>query len=248
MTRIHAKGAVVLVDEHDFSGVVNGVDIDITAPAAEVTAFADAAATFVPGKPGWSVTENGMFSTASPNYDGEMFTDLTSEDRRLGIYPNGVTAGERGYEGQSDIGQRPTPADFGSVIGLNVTWQGDTPLIRSQVLRRGTAESASADGTAYQTGAITAAQTGVGVLRLLAAPGGAGNNTMDVKIQSSADGLAGWSDRITFTQLSQASVALHEVGTVAGAVTDAYWRVVLTYAGAGSRTFSLIVAFGVRPT
>ena len=248
-TRIHAKAATIYKDELDISGVSNAVEIDMTNPPAEVTAFADEDATFVEGKPGFTIGINGLLDPAALGYDAEMFTDLTSENRRVGIYPEGRTVGLPGYEGQTDISAAPRVSERAAAILLNVTWQGDTPIARSRILYTATAVGASVDGTKYQHGALASTQTGVGVLRLLAAPGGAGSNDCVVTIQSDADSIAGGeTTRITFATLNQASVALHEVVEVAGAVTDAWWRVVVTITGAGTRTFNLLITFGIRAT
>ena len=83
MARITAKSAGLLVDEFDFSGVSNSMDLDFAEAPADVTAFADSDMTYIQGKPTFTFNVNGLWSTASPNYDGEMFTDLTATNRRV---------------------------------------------------------------------------------------------------------------------------------------------------------------------
>ena len=79
--------------------------------------------------------------------------------------------------------------------------------------------------------------------------GGSGNNTLDVKIQSDTSGYSSPSDRLTFTQLNQGSGATFETQTATGpAGSDNIWRVVVTIAGAGSRSFKFIVGFGYYVT
>ena len=247
--RFHAAGTDVLLDEFDFSGVTSSVDLAIENPTPDVTAFADADQTFVEGKPNFTVTVNGFHSVASPDYEGEMFTDLTSESRRLGVYPEGAANGNFGWEGRTNIGQDAIPTERNAAILVNVTWQGNQPIVESQVGYVNTAVGSSANGTKYEFGAIAAAETLVGVLRLLAAPGGAGSNDCIVTVQSDADsGAGGETTRLTFATLNQVSVALHEVVEAAGAVTDTWWRVVVTISGGGTRTFNLIVVFGKRKT
>lgn len=250
MARIHAKSVLHLVDEHDFSGVSNQAQIDISGNHGDVTAYADVDQTFLEGKPGWSANIQGLFSTASPNYDGEMFIDLTTTDRRVGLYPGGATDGNFGYEGASKISESPRVANPGSAIALNVNWRGDGPLARSVILDVDTAVGATGNGTAFQLPAVAADETIVGIIRLLAAPGGAGSNTLNAIIESdSVEAFSGTpATQLTFTQLSEASVATFEVNELAGANADVWWRVGYTYAGAGSRTFSVIVTLGIRKT
>ena len=249
MSRLHAKACAVYVDEFDFKGVSNSVSLNFENNIAAVTAFADTDATYVEGKAGYTAEVKGMYSIASPDYDGEMFTDLTAASRRLGIFPGGPTKGNYGYELVTNISQSPRKAEKGSVVTCDVTWRGNTPAARGPILDVDTARATSGNGTAYNMGAIGATQTVVGVLRLLAAPGGAGNNTLDVIVQSDAlETFLSPTTVLTFTQLNQASVALFAVQTAAGAITDSWWRVNYTYAGAGSRTFSVVLSLGIRAT
>ena len=249
MPRFHPKDAVIYLDEVDFSAVMNSVEINVDAPPGDVTAFADTDATFVEGKPGWTADVSGLWSGASPNYDNEIFGDLTSASRALGIYPGGASAGNRGYEGTSLVSRDGIVGPTAAVIGLDVTWRGETPLVRSQLLYKATAVAATADGTAYQHGAVSATQKVYGVLRLLASPGGAGSNTCNVIIESdSAEGFgASPATQLTFTELDQSSAALFETKEANGAITDTWWRVGVTIAGGGSRTFNLVLTMGIIP-
>ena len=201
MARISAKAAGLLVDEFDFSGVSNSMTLNFAEAPADVTAFADTDMTYVQGKPGFTFDVNGLWSTASPNYDGEMFTDLTATNRRVGIYPGGLSDGVFGYEGATNISASPRVSTIGDAIACNVSWQGASAPFRSTILRYAT-DSSSANGTQYTLGTIANTNTIIAVLRLLEI-GGSGNNTLDVKIQSDTSGFSSATDQLTFTQLNQ---------------------------------------------
>jgi hypothetical protein len=249
MARIHPKDSDVYVDEFDFGGVVNSAKISVDVPPGDVTSFSDVHKTYVEGKPGFTIDLNGLWSSSSPAYDAEMFIDLTSEERNVGIYPNQSTAGQFGYEGKTNISKDAIPTPVGAVIALNVTWRGDRPLIRSQLLHKVTAIASTANGTAYQHGAVAATQSVWSIVRLLAAPGGSGSNDLVITIQSdNAEGMSSPSTRLTHTTINQSSVALHETKEASGAVTDDWWRAVMTISGGGSRTFSLVIAMGIKTT
>lgn len=248
-SRIHGKAAAVLKDEFDFSGVSNAVDYSFNGSPAPVTAFADPDATFVEGKQGFTVTVNGMYSKSSPNYDGEMFIDLTSEQRRLGIYPGGDVAGTFGYEFQTNVSEDTIPTDLGSAIALNVNWVGDQAPARGVVLTNETAISSTDTSAKFELPAVAADETIVGVVRLRTAPGGSGSNDLDITIESDADsGAGGETTQLTFTTIDESSVALFEVQEAAGAISDTFWRAIATYSGAGSRTFDVLITFGIRKT
>ena len=249
MARTHAKAVAHYVDEFDFSGVSNSANLQFSGALADVTAFADTDATFVEGKPGFRWTINGLWSAASPNYDGETFTDLTATQRRVGVYPGGDTAGQFGYEGRTNITERPIVSETNAGIALHVTWLGDQAVVRGALLTVNTSISSTNTGTKFQVGSVGSDQTLVGVLRMLTSPGGSGNNDCDVTIESDADSSSGGETvRLTFTTLNQASTATHEVKEAAGAFTDTWWRAIVTIAGAGSRTFDLVISVGERRT
>lgn len=244
MARITGKDAKLYVDEFDFSGVIMHFTIGTQAPAADATAFNDTDAVKLAGKPRWTIGVNGLWSPTSPAYDAEMFIDLTSEDRLVGAWPNGVAENEIGYEGQSNISGAPASSRSDQAITLDVNWRGDDQLARSRMLWRDTTTDATANGTARQHGAIGATQTGVGILRVLSRSGT--NPTCDVIIQSDAlEAFGTPANQITF---AQATAATFERKTVAGAVTDDWWRVAVTIGGTASPTFDLMVAFGIVTT
>ncbi len=249
MARITGKAAAVLVDEFDFSGVSNAVEIAMTGAPGEVTAFADVDATFVEGKPSFNFNVQGLYSNASPDYDGEMFIDLTALSRRVGIYPGGDAVGTFGYEGRTNITEDTIPVEIGGAIALNVNWRGDQAPARGPVLLNETAISSTTTGTKFELPAVAADETIVAIMRMRVAPGGADSNDLVITIESDANsGAGGETTQLTFTTLDQTSGIEFEVKEAAGAITDTFWRAVATRSGAGSRTFNVLVTFGIRKT
>lgn len=247
MARFHAKSVAHYIDEFDFSGDSNALNIAIDNNLGEATAFADVDAVFLEGKSSWTATVNGFFNTSA--YDAEMFADLTTVERRLAWYQDNV-AGSFGMEGKSNPAGQARASVIDGAAALNVDWQGTDPLFRSVLLQIDTAIGSSADSAAVQFGAVGVGQTIVGVIRLLDVPGGAGDNDLDVVIASDdVENFGGTPEtQLTFTTIDQDSVALFEVKTAAGAITDDWWRAEATVAGAGSRTWSILVTFGIKPT
>ncbi len=246
MARIHAKSVAHYADEFDFSGLSNTAELLVETAIADATAFADTDMTYLQGKGSFAFNINGFFD-GTGGYDAEMFIDLTATARAVGVYHDNI-GGSLGYEGQTIVQSQSRAANIGAACVLDVNWLGESVVHRSVILHAATAQAATENGTEREAGALSSGQTGRGILRLLAAPGGAGNNTLDVKIQHDTTGFPSPTDEITFTQLDQASVALSEVITDTTTTTDTFWRVVITYAGAGSRTFSIVVGFGIYLT
>ena len=247
-SRIHGKSCAVLKDEFDFSGVSNSVALSMASPPADVTAFADVDMTYVEGKQGFTVDVQGLHSKASPNYDGEMFIDLTTFQRRLGIYPGGDAVGTFGYEFRTNVSQDTIPTDLGGAIALNVNWIGDEAPARGVVLLNESAAAGTVTGTKFELPAVGADETIGGVVRLRSDPAGSGSEDLDITIQSDANASAGGeTTRLTFTTIDQTSVALFEIKEAAGAITDTFWRAIATFSG-GSRIFDILVTLGIRKT
>jgi hypothetical protein len=249
MARLHAKSAGLLVDEFDFSGVSNAMTLSFTEAPVDVTAFADTDETFIQGKPGFSFDVNGLWSTASPNYDSEMFTDLTATSRRVGIYPGGLTQGNVGYEGATVISASPRISTVGDIAALNVTWQGESAPFRSQLIAVNTitcnGSTVVANSTGYNSGVIAATNTIIGVWRMVEM-GGSGSNTIALEIQSETNDTWGSpTTRINFGTITHSTGVSHLVTTAtAPGASESWWRVQIQSTGTGSRTFKNYVSFG----
>ena len=245
MGRVFAGSSDILVDEFDFSGVINAVTIDIDNPIGDITAFLDDDQTFVEGKPSFTITLNGLYSTANPDYDGEMFTDLTSSDRLITISPSIAAAtGGVAYFGQGDITSMPITSDIVAAVLLNITWNGNKPIVRGKFAYVNTALVSTTDGTAYQLGALSATQQLIAFQHILAVAGT--SPTLDKIIKS--DNVENFSGapatQITFATAT-ASANLFLRGTKAGVVSDTWWRAEMEIGGSDTPTFSVVIGFGI---
>ena len=253
MARISAKSAGLLVDEFDFSGVSNSADLTFSEAPADATAFADSDMVYVMGKPGFTFDVNGLWSTASPNYDGEMFTNLTATDRRVGIYPGGLTEGNVGYEGASNISASPRTTGTGEIIGCNVTWQGSSHAFRSRLIEVNTitcnGSTVTVNGTGYNLGTIAATNTIFGIWRMVEM-GGSGSNTIALEIQSENNDTWGSpTTALNFGTITHSTgVSFLTASATGQAGVESWFRVQIQSSGTGSRTFKNYVSFGYYPT
>ena len=123
----------------------------------------------------------------------------------------------------------------GDVHRQNVTMssrtQSDTPLVAGELAMVKGAYTATETTAGRQVGAISAGQKLYAALHVFATTG---SPTWDVTIESDDNsGFTTATTRITFSQLTAAGSAW---SSVAGAITDDYWRVVGTFGGTGSVT------------
>jgi hypothetical protein len=117
------------------------------------------------------------------------------------------------------------PYKFSAVPGKTLAY----PLVRGFVLEPGTtARTATGAATGFVAGAALATQYVYAVLHVFSATAG---DTLDVIIESDADGnfAAGATTRFTFTQAT--GITSQYIARLAGAVTDTYWRCLWTIGG-----------------
>jgi hypothetical protein len=138
----------------------------------------------------------------------------------------------------------PVEGAVGDLAMTSISGKSSTgPLVRGvRAHPTDVARSATGNGTAYQLGALSASQTLYASLHVLARTGTA---SMTLKVQSDDNGaFSSATDRIT--SFTAATGRTYQWGSVAGAVTDDYWRCVYTITGTGTITFG--VSLGIAAT
>ncbi len=129
----------------------------------------------------------------------------------------------------------PITGGVGDMAGTNVSGNARGKLARG-IIEISTATPTTGTTTGSQIGALSSSQRMYANLHVTAVAG----STLDVIVQSDDNsGFTSPTNRITFTQ---ASGVTSEHLSVAGAITDDYWRLSYTISG-GSFTFA--VALGI---
>lgn len=104
-----------------------------------------------------------------------------------------------------------------------------------------TARTSSSTGTGQQLGAVSATQSVYAALHVLSFSGT--SPTLDVIVQSDDNsGFTTPTTRLTFTQ---ATGKTSQMTSLAGAITDTYWRVSYTIGGSATPTFAFAVTCGI---
>lgn len=244
MARTHAKGCDIFVDQYDFSGISNSVDISIANGVADVTAFSDASLTYVEGKPKTSITLNALYQTTE---DAAMFADLGSAtDNYLSISPIAMAEGGIVWVTKAQCTADVIPAPVGDAVALNTTWVGTDPIGDGIILLRRTAHLGSliATGTGYQVGAVSATQKIVATLHVIGVTNG---TTLDVTVESDATDawIGAETTRLTFTQVTTSATV--EIKNANGAITDTWWRSVGVAGGTDTDIYNYLVTFAIIP-
>lgn len=134
----------------------------------------------------------------------------------------------------------PFSGSIDNVAAYELGLVTDTAPVTGQAATSLAARTTTANGTALTLTGPTAAQRVWAGLWVTAASGS--SPTLAVKIQSApASNFASPTDRITFTTVG---VTGWQFASLAGAVTDGFWRAIWTIGG-GSPSFTFIAAVGV---
>ncbi len=119
-----------------------------------------------------------------------------------------------------------------AAIDLKIT-NNSGPVLRGITLRHVDGLAATANGTAFNHGAVAANQRVYADLMVRSITGL--YPTLDVKVQSDTVGFGSPTDRITFDQVTDisAETTRYQSKSAAGAITDTWWRGVFTVGGTG---------------
>ncbi len=137
----------------------------------------------------------------------------------------------------------PIEGNAGDLAMGRISGQSSTgPVIRGKLLHPGsTARTTSGTGTGRQLGAVIAGKSLYAALHVLSVSG-TSTPTITVAVQSDDNaGFTSATDRVTFTP---ATAKGYQWGSVAGAVTDDYWRVSFVISGT-TPSFTFAVTAGI---
>lgn len=137
----------------------------------------------------------------------------------------------------------PTESQVGELAMTRISGQSSTGgVVRGQLIHPGSASrTSSSTGTGQQLGGVTAGKSLYAALHVLSVAG-TSTPTLTVKVQSDDNAsFTSATDRITFTDATAVGA---QWGSVAGAVTDDYWRVSYTISGTNP-VFAFAVTAGI---
>lgn len=235
--------AKVLLGSYDQSGQHNALAFAFGAELRDATAFGAANRKYTPGLRTFSYTHEGLWIAGSGSIDEELFNNLGTADRILTAVPAGATEGNTAFFARVVAGDYSMGDRIGEVLPFSGGGQSSRGhgLIRGTLMSWRASEASTGNGTGRQLGAIATGQTIYAALHVLGVFDGA--DTLDVTVES--DDNAGFTSAVTRLTFTQASAIGSEWKSLAGPITDDYWRVVWTIAGAAP-AFDFAVSVGIQ--
>ncbi|MGW4476806.1 hypothetical protein ACWENQ_44745 [Nonomuraea sp. NPDC004354] len=241
-TRIFAAGA-------DLTGQSNKIEMSCEVEDKDGTAFRpvdDPQAGWkevLGGLASTSITSAGQWEAGDPGkVDNAAWANLAGRTAHpWTVCPLSAAVGELAYTSSGLI----TSYKQGDAVGEVAPWEaqakGSSLLVRGQVAHPpGMARTASGSGTGLNLGALAAGHRLLASLHVLSVSGT--TPSLTVRVESDSDNT--WASPTTRATFAAATAAGGQSAEVAGAVTDAWWRVAWTISGT-TPSFLFVAALGI---
>ena len=238
--------ARIMLGGYEYTSFSNSLTTDYGVEMLDNTVFGDSTRSNRAGMRTFSFAINGYRddggSTPFGDAGGTAYARIGAAREVFSFAPVGTADGQRAYTIRGVNGTyTPLSGTVGDLLPFELTGSAaHSELIKGVVEGVGT-KTATANSTGTNLGALSATQTLYAALHVTAFSGT--SPTLDVKVQSDDNsGFSSATDRITFTQNTGSLQS--QWGSVNGAVTDTYWRTVMTIGGS-SPSFTLYVTIGI---
>lgn len=238
--------AAILVDGYDLSGHSNALALQYGAEMKDATVFGEDTRINKGGLKTVMANGRGFYETGTAGQpdEGEPDAALFSRIGTKGLVTSlaGVrTVGQVAYLFTTTGAVYELGGQVGELLPYSLDLEGaGVPLVRGRLMADQTSVGSSGNGTAVQVGAVASGQRMYAALHVLAASGT--TPTLDVTVESDdASGMGSPTTRITF---AQATGVTSEWASVAGAITDDWWRIAWSLGGT-TPSFDFLVTIGI---
>lgn len=246
MGKFVLKDAKVLFSGRDLSGELSSISLEISVETPEKTAFGDGTRTRLPGIIDISATHSGWWDivSATDDLDSDLLTEIGAASSLMSMTDSGGTLGDISYALKIQSSAFSRGGSHGEIFAFTIAVSADGPVVRGVVMEN-SSFTATADGTKRQVGAISATQSIYSSLHVTSVSGT--SPTLDVIVESDATNSFSGSEttRLTHPQFT-ATGANQQI--LAGAVTDDWWRLVMTITGSDTPTFNIFGSLAIQAT
>lgn len=230
---------LIMFEGIDLASQVNEIAVELSAEPLDRTDFSDTTRNRVGGLKVAAISAAGYFGAAEP--DSTLFNDIGGGDKVVTVAAS-PTEGDVSFFLRSHLAEySPINGAVGELAGFTLTAGANIgDLVRGTIGHNDT-ETSTGNATGYQLGAISAAQSIYVATHITAVDGT--TPTLEVVIQSDDNaGFSSATDRITF---SSANAIGSQYASLAGAITDDYWRVRYVIGGSGP-SFTFVTSIGIQ--
>jgi hypothetical protein len=229
--------ARIYLGTFDLSGDANSVDLAVGTKGVEDNYFGKTYHSELPGLRHWSMGAAGLLNYADDAADEVLHGKWNRTAEPVSVQPTGVD-GEVAYFGTGFQAELARNGQVGEALKWTLGGASAGLLVRGAVMHTKASRAATGNGTGFQLGAVTAGKSLYSVIHVFGAPG----TSLIVTVQS--DDNSGFTSATTrITHATVTTTTSSELLSVAGSITDDWWRIVYTITGAGP--YVLAAAAGI---
>jgi len=238
--------ARIMLGGYEYTSFSNSLSTDYGVEVLDVTVFGNTTRTNRAGLRTFSFSVNGYrddgATTPFGDSGGTAYSRIGAAREVFSFAPVGTADGQRSFTIRGVNGSyNPLSGSVGDLLPFELTGSAAHSELIKGVVEGVGAKTATANSTGTQIGALSATQTLYAALHVTAFSGT--SPTLDIKVQSDDNsGFSSATDRITFTQNTGSIQS--QWGSVNGAITDDYWRSVMTIGGSGP-SFTVYITLGI---
>lgn len=241
MSSFVLKDAQIRFNELDITSIMNQMTLNYGAELQDSTTFGAVARRRRSGLIDVSMNYRGFWDDPP---DLSLFNSIGNDTPKvISVAGLGEIEGTRTYSFTAKKSEYSPGGAVGEMYALNMTAMGDSPLSRGRLFGFG-AKTVSGMSSPLLLGAAASGKTLYGALHVVDNEG-TGDQTLNVIVESSAtetfDSTA--VTRLTFDQVVNANEAQWK--TLAGPLTDTWYRATWTIAGSGSPSFTIFLTVGI---
>lgn len=243
------KDSAVWLAGYDFTGYLNSVNFAAAKAELPSNVFTDGVECYFPGLVSVIAEAGGFWNSESalapdPVVFDRVKADATPADWPLIVVPGGNTEGNIGYAVVGNQFMYQLGGAHGQLLPFSMKTLPSTgyKLYRQRLERAKASVTATTTSAGFQYGALSAAQQMIVTFHVFLISG-TGAWTLTIQSDDNA-GFSSATTRAAFTQVDQAGDPAFQVVKISGAITDDYWRAVLTE-DSGTSTISFAVSMGI---
>lgn len=149
-----------------------------------------------------------------------------------------MAEGDRCYSVKALASELGIPIEHGEITEATLTGKGDGPVVDGQVLQEDGSLTVTGTSVGIQLGSVAAGESAYADMHVLTATAG----TLDMIVESDDNsGFTSATTRLTFAQVATTPSSFRQ--TVAGAITDDWWRASYTIA---TGPYVAVVTLGIK--
>jgi hypothetical protein len=238
------KDMSILVDDIELAGNAKVFNLSTEVAQLDTTSLASTGwVSSIGGNKSGTVSLEFMQDPAALGVDATLWPLLGTAGTVKSICTNSADGSPAYLLKSIPLSYTPVSGAVGELAMGMISGSSSTgPVVRGTLIHpSNVSRTSSTTGTGRQLGAVVAGKSMYAALHVISASGS--SPTLDVIVQSDDNsGFTTPTTRITFTQ---ATGRTSQMSSVAGAITDDYWRVSYTIGGTGTPTFAFAVTAGI---